>query len=121
MRRRPHPGAVNKPAAQRRRGTARFTPVVGAAEGDAVSGVGPTMPAEVAAHNPSITPPTSVLPADVSMLPTHTASGTDEFLNDFAFNLENANADFDWSNADFAGLESDLVCDWGISAGLTGV
>ena len=41
-RRRPNPDAVNKPAAQRRRGSARFTPAVGGAAGDAVSGVGLT-------------------------------------------------------------------------------
>ena len=95
MRRRPYPGAVNKPAAQRRRGIARFTPVVGSAAGDTVSGVGPTVPVEVTAHNPLITPTTSVLPPDVSMLPTHTASGADELLNNFTFGLENPNADFD--------------------------
>ena len=114
MRLRLYTGAVNKPAVQRRRGIARFTPVVEAAPGDAVSGVGPTVPAEVAAHNPVITPPTRVLPADVS-------SGADELLNDFAFDLENVNADFDWSNADFVGLESDLIFDWGLAADLTGV
>ena len=74
IRRRQHAGAVNKPAAQRRRGIAPFTPVVRAAAGDAA---GPTVPAEVAAPNPLITPPTSVFP---SVLSAEVRSGADELL-----------------------------------------
>ena len=98
MRRRPHAGAVNKPAA-----------------GDAV---GATVQAEVAAPNPLITPPTSVL---LSVLPADVSSGADELLKPFTFDLENPNADVEWSDADFACLEGDLELDWGLAAGLTGV
>ena len=108
IRRRPHAGVVNKPAPQRRRGIAPFTPVVGAAA------VGPTVPTEVAPPNPLITPPTSVPPADVS-------SGADELLKPFTWDLENPNADFEWTDADFACLEGDVELDWGLGAGLTGV
>ena len=91
---RPNSDAVKKPAAQRRRGSVRFTPAVGAAvsddrrrepaASDAVSGVGLTMSAEVAGHNSSITAPTSALPP---VLLTDAASGADEFANNFAFTL----------------------------------
>ena len=80
---------------QRRRGSARFTPTVGAAAGDAVSGVGLTASAEVADNNLSISPPTSVLPPDISIPPTHEASGANDILNNFEFDWGNANADFE--------------------------